>query len=298
MKKEMKLNASARKFLARTKLSHSGLFEQKPLRKISSQSVTTAQDTKSNQNATFDLCFSTPAGGQKITANQSSDSTQQILKSCNTSVKDKNDKIKSFEKGLHSSFWQQSFNTVKDIKCFEEKNKDIFINTFKIIQKSVKDIAFFLKDQNLVINLIILLNKVVPALTDKLYFESMKHNIFYWDTGISNSLYTSILAACNSTLKSYSTPPTPIGDAFTLCNNETVEIISDVMQAKNDTVQRCINGQLCSSGSGKTDPMVILILVAVIVTIITLIVKACCKKVYRHNPDGSFDAEPTYQCRC
>ena len=90
MKKEMKLNASARKFVARTRLSHSGFFEQKPLRKISSQSITPTQDIESTQNitnTTVDLYFSTPAGGKNvISTNQSSNSTQQILMSCNTSV--------------------------------------------------------------------------------------------------------------------------------------------------------------------------------------------------------------------
>ncbi len=86
----MKLNASARKFVARTRLSHSDFFEQKPLRKISSQSITSTQNIESTQNTTnttVDLYFSTPAGGKNvISTNQSSNSTQQILISCNTSV--------------------------------------------------------------------------------------------------------------------------------------------------------------------------------------------------------------------
>ena len=84
-----KMNASARKFVARTRLTHSGLFEQKPLRKISSSSTVSIQDIHSTQDITsqaVNLYFSTPYGGKNVlTTNQSSSSAQTILTSCNTS---------------------------------------------------------------------------------------------------------------------------------------------------------------------------------------------------------------------
>ena len=90
MPEKTKMNATARKFVARRRLAHGGLFEQKPLRKISSPSTVPIQDTHSTQDITsqaVNLYFSTPKGGKNVlTTNQSSSSAQTILTSCNTST--------------------------------------------------------------------------------------------------------------------------------------------------------------------------------------------------------------------
>lgn len=85
-----KMNSSARKFVARTRFTHNGFFEQKPLRKISSPAAFIQDDTHSTQEITsqaVNLYFSTPKGGKNVLmTNQSSSSAQTILTSCNTST--------------------------------------------------------------------------------------------------------------------------------------------------------------------------------------------------------------------
>jgi hypothetical protein len=117
--KEMKLNASARKFIARTKISHLGLFEQKNLKRISPLAKKkldhsfvkllnfflnlTAQTSPSilkkgiliaqplaavaqSLLTNTSIYFSTPAGGKNLLqTGKSEDFARNILVSCNTS---------------------------------------------------------------------------------------------------------------------------------------------------------------------------------------------------------------------
>lgn len=133
MRRKTKMNATARKFVARTRFTHSGLFEQKPLRKISSLSTVAIQDTtysiQDTASQAVNLYFSTPSGGQNVlTTNQSSSSTQTILMSCNTSSIAPNTIIRtvltlcdgSIIKALNGSN-NLNISTDPSLKCINDK---------------------------------------------------------------------------------------------------------------------------------------------------------------------------------